>query len=63
MSKSDLIDIDVDLKHETAKAYLVNAGGDDVWIPKSQCEFEMGDKPPSGKLTLPEWLAENKGLV
>ena len=60
---SDLIDIEVDLKHETDKAYLVSDGDREVWVPKSQCEFEMSDTPPYGTLTLPEWLAEDKELI
>lgn len=56
--RSDLIDIAVILKGETDKAWRVDAGmGEPKWIPKSQCEFE------DGTLTLPEWLAKEKGLI
>lgn len=64
MSKSDLIDVAVQLHHESQKAWLVSDDGDRdnaIWIPKSQAELE-----PKGKahiLTLPEWLATEKGLV
>lgn len=62
--KSDLADIDVQLHHETEKAWLVSSDGDRenaIWIPKSQAEIE-----PKGKhhvLTCPEWLATDKGLI
>lgn len=62
--KSNLIDLSVILHHETAKAFLVSDDGDKdkaVWIAKSTCEIE-----PKGKvwtLTLPEWVATQKGLV
>ena len=36
MSKSDLIDLAVEIRHETALAYLVHDGHRDVWLPKSQ---------------------------
>lgn len=63
--KSDLIDVMVQKHAETPKAILVSDDGDEkkaVWIPLSQCEIE-----PKGKgtfeLTLPEWLAQDKGLI
>ena len=43
---------------ETAKAYLFNDGiHPECWLPKSQVEFD------DGVMTLPEWLAIEKGLV
>lgn len=76
MSKSDLIDIQVALHHETEKAVLVSETGQDArakWIPKSQVEVEPtgsfvqwqvgAKKYPLVKLTLPEWLANNNGLI
>ena len=60
--KSDLVDIAVLLKHETPKAWLVNDGAKDVWLPKSQCEVETGGGK-SAICTLPEWLARDKGLI
>lgn len=62
--KSDLIDIKVKLHHETAKAILVSDDGDlqrAVWIAKSQCEIEA--KGAYHELTLPEWLAKEKGFI
>lgn len=62
--KSDLIEVAVQLHHETEKAWLVSDDGEKknaVWIPKSQAEIE-----PKGKhhiLTLPEWLALDKRLI
>ena len=55
---SDLIDIEVVLKHETELAWLVDDGDvKPVWIPKSQAEFD------GETLTLPEWLALEKELI
>lgn len=59
-----LTDIAVILKHETAKAWLVNDGTRDVWIAKSQAELIVDDvKGASHILTLPEWLAKEKELI
>jgi hypothetical protein len=63
-SKSDLHDFSVVLHAETDAAWKVSDDGvakNAVWIPKSQGEIDK-----SGKvcvLTIPEWLAIEKGLV
>lgn len=62
--KSDIIDVTVHLHHQTDKAVLVSDTGDKddaVWLPLSQIEIA-----PDGAVhvvTLPEWLAKEKGLV
>ena len=61
--KSDLIDIAVDLKHETDKAWLVDPGtGLPIWVARSVAELEPS-KAGGFILTMPEWMAEQKGLV
>jgi hypothetical protein len=65
MTKSTLVDIDVYVFMETNAAYLVSDTGDRrnaVWVAKSQCELER-KKEAKGVLTLPEWVAEDKGLI
>ena len=68
MSKSDLVDIEVHLHHETDAAYLVSPNGTkdpkdprkyigQQWLPKSLVEKNL-----DGSFTLPEWLAEEKDL-
>ena len=69
--KSDLIDVTVQMHAETEKAVLVSDDGDKasaVWIPKSQCEIEFDASMKvrgngAATLTLPEWLAKDKGLI
>lgn len=61
-----LTDITVRLHQETERAILVSDDGDNdkaVWLPKSQVEFVQ--KPGSDviEVTLPEWLATERGLV
>lgn len=51
----------------TDLALLVDADGEEVWIPKSQIDedSDIGDgseKGDEGELTIPQWLAEAKGL-
>jgi hypothetical protein len=69
--KSDLIDVTVQMHAETEKAVLVSDDGDKskaIWIPKSQCEVEFDPSMKErGKgiatLTLPTWLAKERGLI
>jgi DNA-directed RNA polymerase alpha subunit len=64
--KSDLIDVMVQKHAETAKAVLVSDDGDRekaVWIPLSQCEIAPSKSKDIFELTLPEWLAKDKGLI
>jgi len=64
--KSDLVDMEVALHAETEKAVRVSASGDEaeaVWIPKPQCEIERTVVGNSCIITLPEWLAQDKGLI
>jgi hypothetical protein len=58
----DLIDITCELRHETAKAYLIDVGDDEpCWVPKSQCEYY---KDNSGEIvTMPTRLAKEKGFI
>jgi hypothetical protein len=74
--KSDLHDMTLALHHQTEKAILVSETGDEkkaVWLPKSKVEFALTGKVvqaqvgarkfPIVTVTLPEWLATDKGLV
>ena len=60
--KSDLVDIACTVRTETARAWLINDGTREVWVPKSQVEVEIvGTK--SAIATMPEWMAKEKGLI
>lgn len=64
-TRSDLTDITVHLHQETERAILVSDDGDRdkaVWLPKSQVEYVA---KPGGicEVSLPEWLATERGLV
>jgi len=71
----EIVDIeDLLLIHTTDKAYLVeDSEGDEFWIPKSQVidiTFGKSKNDSAGRpvkeiesLTIPEWLAEDKGLI
>jgi hypothetical protein len=62
--KSDLVDIAVQLHHETDKAWLVSDDGVRAhakWIPKSLAQIEVRGKVVI--LTLSERLATEKGFA
>ena len=64
--KSDLIDVACCQHAETDKAILVSETGerdDAVWLPKSQIEIENDSHKNFITVTLPEWLATDKGLI
>lgn len=57
-----LIDIACLIRHETDKAYLVDVGEKEpVWLPKSM--VEMFDHNSGPIVTMPHWLAKEKGLI
>ncbi len=61
--RSDLVEVNGEYRHDTPKAWLIDFGLDDpVWVPKSQVELEEeGDGTVT--VTMPEWLALEKGLI
>jgi hypothetical protein len=67
MLNKQLYDIRVQLHRETDKAVLVSETGDKeqaVWLPRSQIEcVEVDGKPGLLDVTMPEWLAQEKGLI
>lgn len=56
-----LIDLALELRYQTALAFLVHDGHQDVWLPKSQVDLHEEGK--SCVFVMPEWLAKAKGLI
>jgi hypothetical protein len=56
--KEKLIDIACVILNETEKAYRINDGAKTEWVPKSQVENNK-----DGSITMPEWLAKEKGFI
>lgn len=59
-----LVDINVEIIHETEAAVLISDSRVEVWVPKSQIDnlddVEVGEHVT---ITIPEWLAEQGGLI
>lgn len=59
MKNHDIIEVAVEIKHQTEKAILVtNLRGLNTWLPKSQIEINS-----ENEISLPEWLAVDKELI
>lgn len=57
--RSELVDIPGEIRGETDKAYRFFDGDKEVWLPKSQVEWDSFDRT----MAMPEWLAKEKGLI
>ena len=57
----ELVDIECQVLIEKELSIRIDDGTKKVWLPRSQIEIE-----PNGRtaiVTMPRWLAEEKGLV
>lgn len=63
--RSNVIDLDVQVLRETEKAALVTQDGPEnaVWLPKSEIELSETGIAGIMTVTLPEWLALDKGMI
>lgn len=63
--RSNVVDITVQKLHETDKAVLVTDSIPEkgVWLSKSLIEIEASATGGLYEVTLPEWLAQEKGLI
>lgn len=63
--KSDIIDIDGAIEARTDKAVLFHTGNKEeaAWLPLSQIEVDETGVPGIVTVSLPEWLATDKGLI
>lgn len=56
----------LEIKYETAAAYLIDDGGGEKWIPKSQITDDETYFDGEGEYlscSLPVWLAEERGMI
>lgn len=58
-----LVDLELELVHETEKAVLLSDGDNEQWVPKSLCEIEEKQGSNVVIATMKENLAIEKGFV
>jgi len=64
--KSDIIDIEGTVHHRTERAVLFSKNGNRAsaqWLPLAQIEVEHSRHAGIIIVTLPEWLAMEKGFI
>ena len=59
----EMVEVDVKILLETKEALLVFDGDNEVWLPKSQIEYDFFEKGKEITIEIPEWIAIEKGLV
>lgn len=58
------IEIFVEIKNETEKAFLLTDGVIEMWVPKSLIEnYEEISGNECCNVEIPEWLAKEKGFI
>lgn len=62
MSDRDEIDICVEFLKDSGRAIKVSGGCIEEWLPKSQIEYN-GEEGDTITVTMPNWLALEKGLI
>lgn len=63
--KSDLIELDLQVHHRTDRGILVSDTGDKEdaeWLPLAHVEVEMRNGG-TARVTMPEWLAIDRGFA
>ncbi|MGE4442744.1 MAG: hypothetical protein AB7D27_14845 [Desulfomicrobium sp.] len=65
MGRNDMIDVeDLEFRCEAGAAIIVESDGEKTSLPKSQIEWDEYASP--GEIitvTMPEWLAMDRGLI
>ena len=63
--RSALVDIAGIVIERRATSVWLNAGTTKAWLPLSQVELDPADAGPGHSVTvaMPEWLAQEKGLI
>lgn len=56
------VEIDLEIKRITALGVRVHDGDITVWLPRAKIDYE-GEIGDTVAVTMPQWLAEEAGLV
>lgn len=67
MSDKNIVTVSVEFLHHTELAVLVKDGDSEIWLPKSQIEdeedWDILEREDPIEVSIPEWLAWDKGLI
>lgn len=63
---TEIVDVELYLHHETPAAILISKGGsrreEQIWLPKKLIEYVVKHRNLI-EVTMPQWLAYEKGLL
>jgi hypothetical protein len=63
-ARARLTDVTGIVRHRTERAILLDHGGrEPAWLPLAQVEVEPNPDGRTVTVTLPEWLATEKGMA
>ena len=63
-SMQGVLEFALEIKRKTEKAFLVTDGTADYWLPRSMVDWEEPDHVgATTSFYIPEWMAEEKGLI
>jgi len=60
--RNNSVEFYAEIRRETEMAILAFDGANEIWLPKSLIEITPV-KHPDVEITLPEWLAIDKGII
>jgi hypothetical protein len=65
MSRDELIEIDGAIEARTDQAVLFHTGDKSqaVWLPRSRIQIDDTGIPEIFTVTMPEWMAVDRGLI
>lgn len=63
MADNDPVTINCRIVHTTEKAVKIDDGKNFAWVPKSAIEEEDELDASTKSITIPEWMAKEKGLI
>jgi hypothetical protein len=59
----EFVEIEVEVIKKTEEAVLINDGSIEAWILLSQIEGDCPEEGVGGTISIPDWLAEERGLI
>lgn len=61
---NELVDVCAIVRHRTERAVLIDHGGKTpAWVPLAHAEVSANADGRTHTVTIPQWLAEEKGIV
>lgn len=64
MANNTPVELELELIHTTEDAYLFSDGDTEEWIPRALVQsMEETDEEDTYLVTLPEWLALDRGFI